>query len=1068
MEAREIEELRVAATVADFCALIQTEWPPPGSATVARARRRQNEVIRAVEGGEQRLLDALEADEKRQTALGWDTQLRAALRDSSTQNPEDLETWLSELDSLITLTQSRLPVRRRLHDERNNAIRRTASRLKGQGRALREQASAAAVTDVDNTMIAELSNLGAKLPALWRDAVANNARSESLDWWRPSWTSQRPDMLAAPVVCPAAASLQTLDATVSIDATSPSSRRHSLKSSVGTSDDIAKFQLRVDLDRDGGFVTNDKVAIEAACIDLLGQLPGGRVKIEVFDPVRLGDSASFLYDLNDAGDRILADVVWTTSDQISRALLRIEEHITFVTQKYLQGRDSLTEYNLEAGEIAEPYRLLMLYDFPAGFSRDGRNYDDEHLARLKRLCAVGRRAGVYIFVHTPAFNADRIDCVASLVWLTPSHLHLGGPMAAQAMPDGPASTPNDHTVGAASLSDLQSRWTVIGSTPPSSAQRGELFARLLRELQQGENTRVEPATLIRLADAKRSADIARGLVVEHSIDLNDPGTWWQSSSTDRLQISFGRLGASDLARIEFNSALESSALIGGRTGSGKSYLLHAIIMDAITRYSPEELNLYLCDLKEGVEFKQYADASLPHARAIAIESNREFAVSVLEAMDDEIAVRGAAFKERSGGTSVNIARFRRESGQIWPRVIIVIDEFHKLFEQDDRLARRAMQLLERVIKEGRAFGVHALLASQTLANVDASFKNLAGQIPYRLVLASSDGDSRLLLGEDNADAKLLTRAGEGILNAKGGAKESNQRFQTVYWSPESRQRVLTEILRLAARSGLTNHRPHIFEGNAAVLAGSYPPDIYRGDGTSVTIPVGAPMSMAPPVFAALERAPGGNLLVIDPEGLGIIATIVTSLLAQRVSVLAIDFASIESDWESAFDALAAAGMIKQNRRRIDDTVDALSTIVADRHVRGVYKEESKVLILIGIHRARELDPENYEEDSLHAKLQTLAKDGPEVGVHVIVWADRKASLDRRVGSSTLREFGLRMLGRMGQDDSRALIDTEQASSISDAQLVFDNFDRAVTMVVRRLGFSGNSWIEDVAGGDGAA
>lgn len=122
------------------------------------------------------------------------------------------------------------------------------------------------------------------------------------------------------------------------------------------------------------------------------------------------------------------------------------------------------------------------------------------------------------------------------------------------------------------------------------------------------------------------------------------------------------MGASDVARVEFNSALESSALIGGRTGSGKSYLIHALIMDAVTRYSPEELTLYLCDLKEGVEFKQYADARLPHARAIAVESNREFAISLLEALDLEITERGALFKAKAGGTAVDVAQFRAKVG----------------------------------------------------------------------------------------------------------------------------------------------------------------------------------------------------------------------------------------------------------------------------------------------------------------------------------------------------------------------------------------------------------------------
>ena len=47
---------------------------------------------------------------------------------------------------------------------------------------------------------------------------------------------------------------------------------------------------------------------------------------------------------------------------------------------------------------------------------------------------------------------------------------------------------------------------------------------------------------------------------------------------------------------------------------------------------------------------------------------------------------------------------------------------------------------------------------------------------------------------------------------------------------------------------------------------------------------------------------------------------------------------------------------------------------------------------------------------------------------------------------------------MSEDDSRSLADTEQAAAITPAQLVFDDFDKAVTVVARRLGFPGPEWI----------
>ena len=77
----------------------------------------------------------------------------------------------------------------------------------------------------------------------------------------------------------------------------------------------------------------------------------------------------------------------------------------------------------------------------------------------------------------------------------------------------------------------------------------------------------------------------------------------------------------------------------GPSGSGKSTFLHALVTNAALYYRPDEVQFYLIDFKKGVEFKCYATANLPHARVIAIESEREFGLSVLEKLDTELRRR---------------------------------------------------------------------------------------------------------------------------------------------------------------------------------------------------------------------------------------------------------------------------------------------------------------------------------------------------------------------------------------------------------------------------------------------
>ena len=177
--------------------------------------------------------------------------------------------------------------------------------------------------------------------------------------------------------------------------------------------------MLLDLDRDGGLVTDRAEPVNNTLLRLLALLPSAQLKVTVFDPSRLGESVNFLYELGEAAEAIIGSKVKTTDRELAQALLELEEHITFVSQKYLQGTyDSLTAYNVAAGDIAEPYRVLVLYDYPAGFSRPGGGLDDESLVRLRKIVEVGRRCGVFTMVVTdPNLASPYQDSVVNLPWL---------------------------------------------------------------------------------------------------------------------------------------------------------------------------------------------------------------------------------------------------------------------------------------------------------------------------------------------------------------------------------------------------------------------------------------------------------------------------------------------------------------------------------------------------------------------------------------------------------------------------------------------------------------------------
>src|SRR5205085_5174794 len=126
--------------------------------------------------------------------------------------------------------------------------------------------------------------------------------------------------------------------------------------------------------------------------------------------------------------------------------------------------------------------------------------------------------------------------------------------------------------------------------------------------------------------------------------------------------------------------------------------------------SPDQVEFYLVDFKKGVEFKCYGAQRLPHARVVAIESDREFALSVLQRVDEELKRRGDMFRKLG---VQDVAGYKREGGkEPMPRSLLIIDEFQEFFVDDDTIAQTASLLFDRIVRQGRAFGIHVLLGSQ--------------------------------------------------------------------------------------------------------------------------------------------------------------------------------------------------------------------------------------------------------------------------------------------------------------------------------------------------------------------
>ncbi|MDU9790918.1 DNA translocase FtsK [Helicobacter pylori] len=208
---------------------------------------------------------------------------------------------------------------------------------------------------------------------------------------------------------------------------------------------------------------------------------------------------------------------------------------------------------------------------------------------------------------------------------------------------------------------------------------------------------------------------------------------------------------------------QNHTLICDHSGSGKSNFLHVLIQNLAFYYAPDEVQLFLLEYKEGVEFNAYTDPILEHARLVSMASSVGYGVGFLSWLDKEMKKRGELFKQ----SDVKDLSDYRKHGEM-PRLIVVIDEFQVLFsESSTKEKERAERYLTTILKKGRSYGVHLILATQTMRGADIN-RSLMAQIANRIALPMDAEDSDSVLGDDVACE--LVRP-EGIFNNNGGHKK---------------------------------------------------------------------------------------------------------------------------------------------------------------------------------------------------------------------------------------------------------------------------------------------------------
>ncbi|WP_041377700.1 FtsK/SpoIIIE domain-containing protein [Polaromonas naphthalenivorans] len=242
------------------------------------------------------------------------------------------------------------------------------------------------------------------------------------------------------------------------------------------------------------------------------------------------------------------------------------------------------------------------------------------------------------------------------------------------------------------------------------------------------------------------------------------------------------------------SSHEPHSLVAGATGSGKSVLIQAILLD-IAATNPKELaQIILIDPKMGVDYSALED--LPHMRE-PIVTTRERATTVLEALVEEMESRYRLF---AGARARDLTTFnaKAEPESRLPMLFLVHDEFAD-WMLDDGYKQAVSAAVQRLGVKARAAGIHLIFAAQR-PDKDVMPMQLRENLGNRLILkVASEATSKIALDRPGAEMLL----GKGHLAAKLNGEQGLVFAQAPYLSDSDIEAVVSVIvedaIQIAAR-----------------------------------------------------------------------------------------------------------------------------------------------------------------------------------------------------------------------------------------------------------------------------
>lgn len=797
--------------------------------------------------------------------------------------------------------------------------------------------------------------------------------------------------------------------------------------------------------------------IQPLLMKLFMSFPAGKLEATMVDPLELGASFSDIPKLAEGPNsaRIIDTKIWSKEKDIENAIATLRQRLENMAQAY--GGDQISRLKKEV------IRVLAITDFPVGFN-------DTALKDLHAIVRNSASLGVCVLICANDVELERLKqknetLVAEI---------------AQSLVETKASG---------------NRLMLVGT------DKERLFLQL-DDMQDAIENKNKIIPLI------SSVIEHMQLKVEHfdsmyQEDIYDSNNWF-TGNHEEIAIPIGIKGANTIVKMVLGrggGSTEHHALIAGQTGAGKSTLLHTLIMSTLISYSPDEVQMYLLDFKEGVEFSAYTRYRLPSLRVVAINSEREFGLNVLKELCTELETRTKHFT-RYGVSDINGYVKLSDVPKV-PKLLLIFDEVQELFRskgESDSISRECLSCLNKLVMQGRAMGIHVILACQDFHNC-AGLEAYFSQMAIRIAVKGSEDGAASILNADNAGIRTLQNqpAGAAIYNGGGGVESANNFFQVSYINEEERLDLLTRLdayftdpdvaplyEEQQTRVLLTNAEDNIHNSfNKLILEGSNSIEPLGNSKDGYGLLLGQGFGKNSIFMPELRKKDRDNLLVVSKDekmALSLFELSMMSVLYEELHtnadksnalVYIVDlFADELADGECDFDFFESQFPQQVKVAKVGDAEELIASLyetVLGRSEGTLPANERIFLMFFGINRARRLRTGRiYEEDrggelSSIEMLQKIIINGPKYGVNSIVWGESIRSIEMMLGDRYDSMFDKRIAYGLDEESMDILVAESEAKSLRGKTAVYMDIGRDVKNThFRPYDVPAKVWIERYA------